>query len=328
MKRIVVTLSLVLAAGCRDNSGRAPAPAPADPAPGLIEARGGVLATAKDGGPGPIAAALALGIAHAHERPVDHVGRARELARAADEAGAAVELRRALFDRPDDSEALRLYGRMARHGGDAAAAITSYQRLKSLDPTDALPCLRLARLRLERREMALARAEAEEAVRRDAGAAESHHVLGRVELEDGRLEPAIAAFEQAAALDPGHAWALNNLGYAYLLANRSEKAAEILEEAVRAESGEAVIWNNLGLAYERIGESGLARHAYAKALELRPKYVKARINAARSARVAEAPPPVTDVPVKDGVDADAAATGAAGEAAHGEADLSGPGGHR
>ena len=46
--------------------------------------------------------------------------------------------------------------------------------------------------------------------------------------------------------------------------------------------------NNLGVALERVGRGDEAKAAYQHAMDLSPKYVKARINAARVAKAPKA----------------------------------------
>ena len=59
-----------------------------------------------------------------------------------------------------------------------------------------------------------------------------------------------------------------------------EHAAEVLPNV-------AYVHNNLGVALERVGRGDEAKAAYQQAMDLSPKYVKARINAARVAKVSQ-----------------------------------------
>jgi tetratricopeptide (TPR) repeat protein len=84
---------------------------------------------------------------------------------------------------------------------------------------------------------------------------------------------------------------MNNLGFAYLRANENAKAVEVLTPASEKLTTVAYVHNNLGVALERMGRKDEAKAAYLHAMDLSPKYVKARVNADRVAR--------SEVPVFD-----------------------------
>jgi tetratricopeptide (TPR) repeat protein len=229
-----------------------------------------------------------LGLPHDHTKPVDHLARARALEDEGDLRGALLESRRAVHDDPESSAAHESAARHARASGDRALAKTAYVALADLVPTDPLPLLRLARIFLAEGDVASARLSASEALERDPGLAEAHHLRGRAELSASHLPAAIADFKRATELDSRHGHAFNNLGYAYLLANEPLLAVPPLIRAAELLPAIAYVHNNLGIAYEKTGRPSDARSAYAAALSIRPTYVKAIVNKSRVNKLAAA----------------------------------------
>lgn len=224
-------------------------------------------------------------LALAHDTPgVDHLERARSLLKGRDPSGALTEARRALFSSPADEEALEFIGTVARRAGHPALAAEALGRLAQRQPADAILSLKQARALLQAKDFAGAIAAGQEAGRRDPGNPEAFQVTGLAQLSSGDLRGAITSFRTVIALQPDHGYAKNNLGLAYLRANENGAAVEILEEAVTHLPTVAWVHNNLGVAYERVGRSDDAKHAYQVAMDLSPKYVKARLNSARVAQ--------------------------------------------
>ncbi len=221
----------------------------------------------------------------AHDAPgVDHLGRARRLSEEGDVRGAFTEARRALYSTPGDVETLQLVARLARRAGQPALAAQAWGRVAALTTDDATPLLQQARALLQQKDYAGAVLVAREASVRDPLNAEAFQVTGLSQLALQELAGAISSFERAVALQPSHGWALNNLGLACLRASRNEQAAEVLERAAAQLPHVAFVHNNLGIALERVGRPDEAKAAYQHAMDLSPKYVKARLNAARVAR--------------------------------------------
>ena len=230
-----------------------------------------------------------LALAHEDGRNVDHLSRAVALREQGDFEGALAEAGRALFDELGNVEALREIARDARLIGAQDIRLEALDRLAAMLPDDPAPLIQRARtlLSLERFDEALAAAEL--AVKRGPAEPEAYQVLGRAHLAKGQLAQAIAGFEKVLALKPDHGYARNNLGFAYLRANRNEEAVEVLGRAVEALPYVAYVHNNLGVALERVGRIGEARDAYEAASFLSPKYLKAKLNASRIARLAQTP---------------------------------------
>ncbi len=224
-------------------------------------------------------------VALAHDTPaVDHLARAKALVSDGDVKGGLAEARRAVYSNPTDSEALTLAARLARRAGQPLLAAEAWGRVGLESPDDAAPLIEQARALYVARDFPGTVMAGREAIGRDDENAEAHHIVGLAQLSMGELKGAIQSFERTVQLEPGHGWALNNLGFCYLRANENEKAATVLGEAAQKLPHVAFVQNNLGVALERVGRTEEAKHAYQKAMDLSPKYVKARINAARVAR--------------------------------------------
>lgn len=221
-----------------------------------------------------------------HDQPrVDHLARARQLSEEGDRAGALTEARRAIFTAPEDEETLGLIGALAQKQGKHELAAEAYGRIAQLRPDDAVPLVQQARVLVKSKAFDRAALVGREAIGRDSGNPEAFQVAGLGHLGNGELQQAIFMFSKVIELKPDHGWALNNLGLAYLRANENDQAVEVLTRAAELLPNTAYVHNNLGVALERVGRKDEAKQAYLTSTTLSPKYVKARINAQRVARV-------------------------------------------
>jgi Flp pilus assembly protein TadD len=234
----------------------------------------------------PAAVPMDQGLGLAHDLPqVDHLARARSLRETGDLPGAMTEARRAVFTDPTDEEALRLVAQLGGLTGQHRLAADAWAAISEANAHDAAPRIQEARSRLRGKDAAGATVAALDAIDRDPGSPEAHQVHGRARLSRGELQEAIDAFEKVVALDGDHGHALNNLGFSYLRANENEAAVQVLARAAALLPHVAYVHNNLGIALERVGRTEEARTAYLSATTLSPRYIKARVNMNRVARI-------------------------------------------
>ena len=222
-----------------------------------------------------------LAYQHDDEQPADHLQAARDLKAQGEFEDALIQARCGLLHEPEDGEALELISQLAELTGDKSLAIDALERLSHLQPDDAAPLIREARLLISLGRLKQARQIAREAIDRDGQNPESYQVAGRAYLAADELSGAIAMFQDAVALSPDHAYALNNLGFAYLRANRNQEAVNVLTRAAKLLPQLAYVQNNLGVALERVGELQQAKLAFARAVQLSPTHLKAQLNAQR-----------------------------------------------
>jgi Flp pilus assembly protein TadD len=229
-------------------------------------------------------------LALTHDTPaIDHLQRATQLEADGDAKGALVEARRALFTTPDDRETLARVAKLSRATRNHALAAEAFGRIAALDPADATSLISRGRALLVVKDFTGAVLAGRDAVARDDGNPEGWQVIGLGKLGVDELPGAIASFEKAVELAPNHGWALNNLGFAYLRANENQKAVEVLQRASVLLPTVAYVQNNYGVALERVARPDEAKAAYQHAMDLSPKYVKARVNAARIAKASLEP---------------------------------------
>ncbi len=288
------------AVGCNDNPQATPSPpAPRVELRSMPKVDGPLVKPIEQ--PAPVVATLTppeqtkppLGLEHEDLRAVDHLSRAALLRDQGDHAGALAEAQRAVFDAPEDLEAIERLELLARLNGDRTLRLRALDRIAELRPDDATPLLQKARVQLTMKDNAGAIRTGHEALLRDAQNPELYQAIGRGHLSLGQLAPAIAMFEKVVSLDPNHGHALNNLGFALLRANRDAEAVEVLTRSAELLPKVAHVQNNLGVALERVGRTDDAKRAYLEASFLSPKYVKAQLNVARVSRLASAQPSPT-----------------------------------
>lgn len=224
-----------------------------------------------------------IALVHEENRIVDHLARSAMLREEGDLDGALAEARRAVYDSPEDVDALSAVDRLGQLMHDRTLRVNALSRVAKLKPDDATPLITQARVLLSMKQFDDAIATANEALERDDTNPEVFQALGRAYLSRRELTPAIANFQKVLSLDAEHGYALNNLGFAYLRANRNAEAVEVLTHAAQVLPNVAYVHNNLGIALERMGRTDDAKAEYMQASFLSPKYVKAQVNASRIA---------------------------------------------
>jgi tetratricopeptide (TPR) repeat protein len=228
-----------------------------------------------------------LALVHIHPTGAKHIARSFELKSFGDLDGALAEARRALFDDPTDEDATTMITRIARQTEDWPLLLTALDRLSSQRPTDPHPAIQAARIFLNLGEPHRAFELGEEALLRDPQHPEAYQILGRAHLSQGELDGAIGMFKKVLELSPEHGYALNNLGFAYLRANQNLEAVEVLGRAAELLPDIAFVHNNLGIALERTGRTSDAQASFEKSQALSPKYLKAKLNSARLAKLSD-----------------------------------------
>ncbi len=133
--------------------------------------------------------------------------------------------------------------------------------------------------------------QAERAVRRDPGSADSHQDLGIAFRRLDRMDKAAAAFAKAAALDPGNPWPWFDLGRAELDLGQPAEAAISFRRAadvLPAREG-ARLWIWSARAATLAGNSAEAAVAKQKGLALHPELVAELRRAAETADAEDDP---------------------------------------
>jgi tetratricopeptide (TPR) repeat protein len=213
--------------------------------------------------------------------------------------------------RPDDFDALQLFGALCMDQGDPAAAAALLERALARQDDATV------RLNLGRAWRALGRLDAAERQFRQAAATapampEAHLFLGNLLRETRRLEAAAESYRTAGALRPDHAETLLLLGqtlhqlgrldeaqahYAVVLAlvpgqvqarllladclaasGRLDAAVETYRQVVAAAPGLAPAQCNLGVALQRQGRPDEALACFGRAVAAVPGFVEAWYN--------------------------------------------------
>jgi tetratricopeptide (TPR) repeat protein len=133
--------------------------------------------------------------------------------------------------------ALTLVGAALGMGGEAPAALESFDEALALDPVNA----------------------------------QAWYNRG-VALDDlARYQEALESYDKALALDPKDALAWNNRGIALGNLGRYQDALESYDKAVALDPKDALAWSNRGIALDNLGRCEDALESYDKALALDPK---------------------------------------------------------
>ena len=108
--------------------------------------------------------------------------------------------------------------------------------------------------------------------------ARDHWSVGNCWLEKGEEERAERFYRLALHFKPDYEDALNNLGEVQFKQKEYSDAANTFKKLVEQHPGYARGWNNLGVCYETLEMYQPANAIYAKALDINPDFILARVN--------------------------------------------------
>jgi tetratricopeptide (TPR) repeat protein len=167
-----------------------------------------------------------------------------------DLAHAKVNLAKALAEKKQFGEAKELLQAAAREDvsdaeahynlavilmreGNAAGAISEYERTLAINPQHA----------------------------------QAHNNLGVAYDARGERKKALEAFKKATVADPNYAEAFFNLGLSYFAANDNPRATKAFEQALKLEPSSAAPYTQLGTLYLKQGQKDRAVEAFKKAID-------------------------------------------------------------
>ena len=134
----------------------------------------------------------------------------------------------------------------------------------------------LARLFIEKKEYAQARAQYEQLLLADSGNYEAHYNLAWLDARENRLEEGIFHLRAALQAKPNSAEARNALGGLYLRSGDRQRARAEFEETIRLNPQSPWGYYNLGLVFLRNGMKEDAAAQLRKALGVEPDFSPAR----------------------------------------------------
>lgn len=156
----------------------------------------------------------------------------------------------------------------AAEAGRVDEAIALYEKGAVDVPTLALPYVRIARLKLARKDIPGTREAAQLAIRREARNAEAHLLLGEAEWQAGNRREAERALALALQLDPSLTKAAFLLGGLLAEAGRVDDALRAFSTAQSLNPDQPAILVNLGLLQMKAGRWAAARESLEGALRL------------------------------------------------------------
>lgn len=142
----------------------------------------------------------------------------------------------------------------------------------------ALAIMQSALAAHQRREFDAAERLCREAIARDPGCAEAHHLLGVIHARHGRHAEALASYDRALALRPDDPQLLSNRGVALYELGRSAEALASYDRALALQPGFAAVLTNRGNALHALKRFDEALASYDRALWLAPDFPEALSN--------------------------------------------------
>ncbi len=166
----------------------------------------------------------------------------------------------------EQSRALLRLGRL----DDAYAAAETARGLAPLAPP---PYLLLGQIEARLGRTGRARLALAKALQLDSAYAPAHLELGRIRAAEGEMDAALEAFDAALRAEPTSETTIRAKAAGLVVGKRVRDAIRFVEAAVSADDRSADLHVLLGSLYVEQAESGRARAAFRRALELDPRWV-------------------------------------------------------
>lgn len=170
-----------------------------------------------------------------------------------------------------------ILGSRFRLKGDAASAISEYEKSLSLDPTAVFLHGELAALYANFGNLDRAVAETHLLLKSDPNNIGALTLLASIHIARQEAAPAVAVLEKVVRLDPGRWEAVLSLSVLLADLSRREEALTTLKAFVQKQPKHLQAHLQLGLFLERFGRREEAQKAFEKVLALDPEALTARI---------------------------------------------------
>lgn len=173
--------------------------------------------------------------------------------------------------RQPSKSALRLYNmgkNTLKSKRMADSAETWFRKAIAEDPGFAQPHLSLGKVFAGRGDMALARAEYEQALAKEPDNPIALCEMGMLLVQDGKLDEGKTLFERSSSIDEAYTPCYYYAGYTYGKQGNLEAALKMFEEAAGINRLDFDIHTYKGRMYEELGRQKEAADAYRQALEV------------------------------------------------------------
>ena len=217
---------------------------------------------------------------------------------------------------PDNQQALRLRGILARERGDLERSLQLLKRASNLAPANPEPLGEIALTQMAAGDLHEAELTLRSALKLDPKAVKTLTNLGALLQHRGHIQAAIGCYRQALTIDPaaievrcnlakalvdadenaealaeceiavdktnGHPYALATLGAVLTDSEQYVEARAILEQATTQEPGDDMALVNLGLSCYKLGDVDAATNVLSQAVKTNPYNARAIADLANS----------------------------------------------
>ncbi|MGD8981998.1 MAG: tetratricopeptide repeat protein, partial [Desulfobacterales bacterium] len=166
-----------------------------------------------------------------------------------------------------------MYGASKSPNVSLDQAVSLYQKVISMDPSDAVAYAFLGTVYTLKKQYEKAIALQKQAISINPNAADAHAFLGRTLIYTGRFEEAIDRLKKAFRLNPlPPTWYFHFLGHAYYLAGRYEEAIAEYKKALHRSPENLMANIGLTASYSSLNYEKKTQVAAAKVLKINPNF--------------------------------------------------------
>lgn len=150
---------------------------------------------------------------------------------------------------PESTDLLYMHGDLCLEEGDEAAALAAFEKIISLDNSEADAWVSKAMVQLNAEELSAAEFSCKQALAIDPESVFALTTLGDIYLTAERDQDACDCYEQAIELDPEEAQPYLSLGELYYDSDRLEEAEQMCLQGLKLDAGLPVGYLTLGYIY-------------------------------------------------------------------------------